>query len=46
MEKYLNTPIKEVITRFTEVGTILEQFNIDVFLVVLVPAFKRCCKYT
>ncbi|MEK6646048.1 MAG: hemerythrin domain-containing protein [Candidatus Firestonebacteria bacterium] len=28
MEKYLNGPIKEVITNFPKVGTILEQFNI------------------
>lgn len=28
MEKYLNTPIKEVITKFPEVGKILEDYNI------------------
>ena len=28
MEKYLNTPIKEIITKFPEVGKILEDYNI------------------
>lgn len=28
MEKYLNTPIKEIITEFSEVGKILEEYNI------------------
>lgn len=28
MEKYLNAPIKEIITKFTEVGRILEEYNI------------------
>lgn len=28
MEKYLNTPIKELITKFPEVGKILEDYNI------------------
>ena len=28
MEKYLNTPIKEIITKFPEVGRILEEYNI------------------
>src|SRR3990167_6095589 len=28
MEKYLNAPIKEIITKFPEVGRILEEYNI------------------
>ncbi|MFQ5486734.1 MAG: hemerythrin domain-containing protein [Desulfobacterales bacterium] len=28
MERYLNTPIKEIITRFPKVGEILEEYNI------------------
>ena len=28
MEKYLNTPIKEIITNFPEIGKILEEYNI------------------
>ena len=28
MEKYLHSPIKEIITKFPEVGRILEEYNI------------------
>lgn len=28
MEKYLNTPIKEIITKFPDVGKVLEEYNI------------------
>ena len=28
MEKYLNAPIKEIITKFPRVGEILEEYNI------------------